>query len=328
MPKIFEYGASLRQARILEVLNQAPGPALTAVQLSEILGLDAADIQQDLEELFRKGLAFPRNFEDRREWRFGKSPLQLHDAMISGWREYSEPEKLYKLWHEYNENEGYDDFGKGYTAETAPLMRVIPAWRSVADNADLKPWEDWRQILKEKRLVSVVDCPCRLEVGACDRPTEVCLDFDRTAEYDMASGHGRKVSLEEALQIMDDASRSGLVPNGVNSSNVTLMCNCCNDCCIGAQTVKHMNLPISNYFAKSRYEARIDPDICDGCQSCIDNCNFDAINMTKFEGSKKLKAKVDTEACYGCGCCFMVCEPKAISMECVRPVTHVPGVEG
>ncbi|MCJ7522004.1 MAG: MarR family transcriptional regulator, partial [Dehalococcoidia bacterium] len=131
LTKIFEHGASLRQARILEVLNQAPGPALTAEQLSELLGLDASDIQQDLEELFRKGLAFPRNFEDRREWRFGKSPMQLHDAMISGWRSYSEPEKLYKLWYEYDKNEGYADFGKGYTAASIPLMRVIPAWRSV-----------------------------------------------------------------------------------------------------------------------------------------------------------------------------------------------------
>ena len=75
------------------------------------------------------------------------------------------------------------------------------------------------------------------------------------------------------------------------------------------------------------HEARIDKDICDGCQDCIDNCNFDAINMTRVTGSKKLKAEVDPEACYGCGCCYMVCESKAISMECVRPVSHVPGIE-
>jgi len=327
LTKIFDFGASLRQARILEALNQPPGPALTAEQLSEPLGLDANEIQSDLEELFQKGLAFPRNFQERSEWRFGKSPMQLHDAMLTGWRFYPEPEKLYQLWRAYDENEGYRTYGEGYAAASSPIMRVLPAWQAVADDPNLQPWEDWREILREKQLISVVDCPCRLEVGACDRPVEVCLDFDRTAEYDIASGHGRKLSYEEALQKMEEAARSGLVPTAVNIAAVTLMCNCCSDCCIEFQTLEHCNIPIGHHYAKSRYEAKVDQDTCDGCQNCIDNCNFDAISMVKVLGSKKLKAQVDPEACYGCGCCFMVCEPKAISMECVRPVSHVPGVE-
>ncbi len=327
LARIFEYAASPRQARVLEALNQPPEPALTVEQLAEKLGLDAKVIQQDMEDLFHKGLTFPRNFQDRREWRFGKSPMQLHDAMISGWRFHGEPEKLYQLWHAYDEKEGYRTYGVDYAAATAPLMRVIPAWEAVAGDPNLQPWEDWREILREKQLITVVDCPCRLEVRACDRPVEVCLDFDRTAEYDIASGHGRKLTYEEALQIMEDAARSGLVPNGVNTAEVSLMCNCCNDCCISFQTLEHCDIPLDHHYAKSRYEAKIDQDICDGCQNCIDNCNFDAITMVKLPGSKKLKAQVDPEECYGCGCCFMVCDPKAISLQCVRPVSHVPGVE-
>ena len=326
--RVYEYGVSPKQARILEALNQAPNPALTADQLSEQLGMDAKEIQQELEDLFKKGLTFPRNFENLREWRFGKSAMQLHDAMISGWRFYSDPEKLYKLWHDYDENEGYKSYGAGYAALTAPIMRVVPVWQAVADDPNLQPWEDWRAILREKPLITVVDCPCRLEVGACDRPVNVCLDFDRTAEYDIASGHGRILSYEEALQVMEEAGRSGLVPTAVDNVNVTLMCNCCNDCCIEFQTLEKCNIPLDHHYSKSRYEARIDQDICDGCQNCIDNCNFDAINMEKVAGSKKMKAKVDPQACFGCGCCFMVCEPKAISMQCVRPVSYVPGVEG
>ena len=327
LPKIFEYAASPRQARILEALNVAPGPALTAEQLAEKLGLDVEVIKQELDDLFYKGLAFPRNFQDRREWRFGKSPMQLHDATISGWRRFREPEKLYRLWHQYDKNEGYQGYGKEYAAASTPIMRIIPAVKSVANDPDLQPWEDWRQILKNKRLMSVVDCPCRLEVRACKRPVEVCIDFDRTAEYDIASGHGRKLTCDEALEILEKASRSGLVHTAVNTADVTIMCNCCNDCCVEFQTLQKCNIPLSQHYAKSRYEAQVDQDICTGCQDCVDNCNFDAITMAKSAGSKKLKAKVDLEACYGCGCCFMVCEQKAISMKCVRPVSHVPGVQ-
>jgi heterodisulfide reductase subunit A-like polyferredoxin len=59
----------------------------------------------------------------------------------------------------------------------------------------------------------------------------------------------------------------------------------------------------------------------------VDNCNFDAIALAKSPGSKKLKAQVNPEACYGCGCCFMACEQDAISMKCVRPASHVTGVQ-
>jgi len=325
LPKIFEYAATPRQAMILEALNVAPGPALTSEQLAEKLGLDAKAVSQDLEDLFHKGLAFPRNFEDRREWRFGKSPMQLHDAMLTGWRHFGEPEKLRHLWYQYDENEGYRKYSEEYAAASAPVMRIIPAVAAVADNPNLQPWEDWREILKSKRLISVVDCPCRLEVKACNRPVEVCLNFDRTSEYDIATGHGRKLSCEEALEILEKASRAGLVHTAVNDTAVAIMCNCCNDCCIEFQSLKKGNIPLSQHYAKSRYEANVDQKTCSGCQDCIDNCNFDAITMVQLPGSKKLKAKVNPEACYGCGCCFMACEQKAISMKCVRPVSHVPG---
>ena len=114
----------------------------------------------------------------------------------------------------------------------------------------------------------------------------------------------------------------------MNSAAVTLMCNCCSDCCVVFQALEHCDLPVDRGFARSRYEARVDQEACDGCQDCVDNCNFDAIEMVKAPGSKKLKAQVNAEACYGCGCCFMACENKAISLQCVRPVAHVPGAEG
>jgi ferredoxin len=327
LPKIFEFATTPRQARVLEALNKVPDPALTAEQVAEQLGLDAGDVREDLDDLFKKGLAFPRNLQDRKEWRFGKSSMQLHDAMQTGWMFYSEPEKLRKLWRDYDENEGYRDYSQGYAELTTALMRIIPAVEAVADDPDLQPFEDWREILKGMKLISVVDCPCRLEIAACDRPVNVCVDFDRSAEYDIASGHGRQLTVEEALDIMHDAARSGLVHNVPNTAQVSMMCNCCSDCCVEFHTLRLCNVPVSDHYAKSRYEAAVDGDACDGCQNCVDNCNFDAIDMVRQEGSKKLKAQVNPELCFGCGCCYTVCEPKAISLKCVRPVSHVPGVE-
>jgi heterodisulfide reductase subunit A-like polyferredoxin len=81
---------------------------------------------------------------------------------------------------------------------------------------------------------------------------------------------------------------------------------------------------IGKFWAKSRFLAHIDQHVCTGCQTCVERCMFDAIEMVKVPGSKKLKAKVDPEKCYGCGVCVLKCKPEALSMETARPLEHIP----
>jgi len=83
--------------------------------------------------------------------------------------------------------------------------------------------------------------------------------------------------------------------------------------------------PISKIWEKSRYMAVVDQDKCIGCQECIDHCQFDAVEMIKPEGSKKLKARIIDDNCFGCGSCVVNCkETHALSMKCVRPPEHIP----
>lgn len=326
LARIIEYATSPRQVRIIMEMNQPPGPALTAEQLGEKLGFAPRTVQDDLEDLFRKGLAFPVNIEERREWRAPSTFMRVHDAMLSGWAVFPDRQRLFELWKRYDEQEGYEMIASLFKQfDMPPLMRVIPAWRSVLDDPNLQPWEDWREIFKGMDLISVVDCPCRLKVGACERPINVCMNFNRNAKYDIASGHGRKVSVEEALQIMDDASMAGLIGMVVpNARQMDHMCNCCSDCCYGLVPLKLHDISFDKSWSKSRYEAMVDQEQCSGCQRCLDNCNFEAIEMVSVTGTKKLKARVTPEKCFGCGACHMLCEPQAIAMACVRPVSHVP----
>jgi len=77
-------------------------------------------------------------------------------------------------------------------------------------------------------------------------------------------------------------------------------------------------------WEKSRYEAYVSQEDCNGCQVCIDRCLFNAIKMVKPEGSKKFKAVVDPEKCWGCGVCVVGCAPEALKMKVVRPPEHIP----
>ena len=81
------------------------------------------------------------------------------------------------------------------------------------------------------------------------------------------------------------------------------------------------------FLPKSRFQAMVDQDLCNGCQVCVDRCQFDAIEMVRPEGSKKYKAVVDAEKCWGCGACYIKCAPVAITLELVRPAAHIPQPE-
>jgi len=56
----------------------------------------------------------------------------------------------------------------------------------------------------------------------------------------------------------------------------------------------------------SGFSAENNPDLCDGCGTCQEFCQFSAIIM--LEG----KADINREACFGCGVCVDKCQNKAI----------------
>ena len=55
--------------------------------------------------------------------------------------------------------------------------------------------------------------------------------------------------------------------------------------------------------------AHVNPDICTGCETCVEECPVEAISM---DGDV---AKVDEELCTECGLCVDACPSEAISIK-------------
>lgn len=55
--------------------------------------------------------------------------------------------------------------------------------------------------------------------------------------------------------------------------------------------------------------AYVDPDVCTGCETCVEECPSEAISMVDDV------AKVDEELCVECGLCVDACPSGAISIK-------------
>ena len=82
------------------------------------------------------------------------------------------------------------------------------------------------------------------------------------------------------------------------------ICNCCS-CCCGAMNAHRNGTPM---LASSGYICEVDPDMCIGCGTCEEICQFGAI--TTSEGF----AMVDYDSCMGCGVCVEHCTQEALSL--------------
>ncbi len=329
-----------------QMVASLPG---TAEDVAEKTGFDAGNIQEQLESLFLKGAVFPRGDYGKREFfRFARSMGQLHDCtQATSDRTPDGDKEFYRLWQEFVMNEWYPDQGHGFAKAPRPSQRIVPSWSSIKDLPGVLPEENFRAMIEAQKKIAVVPCSCRYRTASVDEHCEHsdeeerwnCILFGRSADYVEARDSGKILSTEEALELCDDIEADGLLHIWVNHATmegVSGSCQCCRDCCMIYVPADMTDTSIGKIWEKSRFQAIVDEDACDGCQDCVERCMFDAIEMVKPEktivgkGSKTLKAVIVEDNCWGCGVCLHACEEvarDAITMFEVRPPEHIPGIE-
>lgn len=145
-----------------------------------------------------------------------------------------------------------------------------------------------------------------METG-CTQPLEVCLLLGFYADYYIDLGMGRRITQEEALDILEMAEEAGLVHQFADSLDPGAICNCCPDCCGDLRMLKL--IPNAAAFAISNHFSQVDPDLCNGCETCVDRCPMDAISISSEE-----VASINLERCIGCGLCVKTCPTEAMML--------------
>lgn len=218
--------------------------------------------------------------------------------------------KIDKEFAELFEQYYHESFHRTMLAEPS-VHRIIPQERVIPVDIDVMPYEKASTYLDKANSWGVLDCICRVQkrlIGeGCDHTVENCLVFSPKPGAFDRNDDIKALTKEQALDILTEANREGLVHSVNNAqTEVYYVCNCCTcSCGVLRGMVEYGS---ENSIARSDFYATVSEDACTGCEACIERCQFNA--MTMVDGI----CVVDKVKCYGCGLCISVCGSEALML--------------
>jgi Pyruvate/2-oxoacid:ferredoxin oxidoreductase delta subunit len=168
--------------------------------------------------------------------------------------------------------------------------------------------------------VVVQPCDCRRLGQKCERPVETCIWLDDLALAALERGHGRRLTREEAIEVVRWADRKGLMHTADGewqTHGLHAICNCCACDCYPFRAAQILDS--KGVWPLSRYVAVHDRARCNRCGACVRRCHFEAFyhdgSTVEIEGKLHQEVQYDAGRCWGCGLCANACPSEAIVME-------------
>ncbi len=125
-------------------------------------------------------------------------------------------------------------FGKEYLSAAVPQMRIVPVEKSVTVENRVATYDEIRAIIENADgKIGVMDCICRKarDIGGypCKASTKREICFSLGDYHHMLNRFGlcRDISVEEALSIIEEAEKDGLILQPSNEQEPRLVCACC-----------------------------------------------------------------------------------------------------
>ncbi|MEN8256990.1 MAG: 4Fe-4S binding protein [Thermodesulfobacteriota bacterium] len=179
--------------------------------------------------------------------------------------------------------------------------------------------EDIREMVGKAATVVRLPCACRWASMKTENRCCYSVSYSPDAWYDdldmgyfgLAQDEGlERVNPEEAIGQMEKLESQGAVHTiwTMMTPFVGAICNCQPGDCLGLRT---LSLDVETMF-RGEQVARVDEELCSGCGSCEEACQFQAISSQQVSGDHK--AVINPQQCFGCGLCRNACPEEALSM--------------
>jgi len=259
-------------------------PGETIKRLSKRLKMDASELTERLDSMFKKGQV--RVFRNKKGKHYALLPFVpgIYEDQINR----NNKELVYLI-------EDYLKKSRGDIVFTAdpPIFRVIPVKQAIKTDLKVHPHSEAATIILNAKSWGIRKCTCRVHQGLignrCEYPISVCIE----------TWHEENAYLKEAQD-------AGLIHTSMNvASGHPYICNCCTCCCNVFRAVQEFGRP--NAFVKSDYILSLDEAACSGCGACVDRCQ---LNLLEIKDDKC----VVNDSCIGCGVCVLVCPEEALCL--------------
>lgn len=175
------------------------------------------------------------------------------------------------------------------------------------------PIEDVEEVIDMVNSITRVPCGCRIvTTGKADKRFCFGLGLDTwgiMGKYPEASSSLEVLDKDEAKKIFRAFDKEGLIHSiwtGI-TPYVLGICNCDQDCLAYRYYIQKDGTPT---FFRAEYICQIDPNLCNGCKSCMKQCQFGA----EFYSSLLGKVYIEPTKCFGCGVCRAACPNQAIKL--------------
>jgi len=307
----------------LEILKKlfTPEQASLTMQLTPIpesasdfasrMGIGEEEALEGLEDLASEGLIFRVRSRGSTTYAAVSFVIGIYEFQLN-----KIDRELAELFEEYLPTL----IGQIDSTRTKPL-RVIPVDSAIDATTAVASYDQVRELVKNKTLISVANCICQKEQGllgnSCRGAAERCIQFGSSAQYYIDNGMARRIDLEELMKILKQGEEDGLVLSPTNTQHVPGMCMCCGCCCPILKNLGSLDRPVDH--VQTTFRAEVDEDLCNGCGLCEDRCQMKAL------GERETEYAVDEVRCIGCGLCISECPVEAISLVELPDVAPVPG---
>ena len=163
--------------------------------------------------------------------------------------------------------------------------------------------------------IALMTCVCRRSMqGLPDEENFTCIGmgpgmykWERWPET--YRGGVQFLTSDEAKEVVTKMNKRGLVQGIYTFGTPYLggLCNCDYPSCGFIRVRVDYGVKV---LWKGHYVAEIDPELCNGCASCIQRCQFRALSFVPTRN----KAYIDPMRCFGCGLCVTECDQDAITL--------------
>ena len=235
--------------------------------------------------------------------------------LVVGMYEYQLDRLTPEFIKDFNDYTSDKNFGIEFLSTELPQMRTIPVAKSIHPQHNVSTFDEVTTLLQQaEEPFVIIECICRkkksIEGKSCkvtDRK-ETCLAIGGIAQMILANDIGRKITRDEAMSIIEQNQKEGLVLQPSNTEMAEFICSCCG-CCCGVLEL-HKNLPKPLDFWATNFHAVVDKNTCEGCGNCEESCQVGAVSVSE----KEQYAVVNLDRCLGCGVCVSNCPTESISL--------------